>query len=72
MLRFVPVAVIASRFAYRPRGRRSTAVMCQRAPSQHEPVRRRTLIGASDLPYYYEGDEIHDAEDATALCVLGT
>jgi len=28
-----PVAVIASRFACRPRGRRSTAVTCQRSPS---------------------------------------
>ncbi len=34
--------------------------------SQHPPVRRRTIIGASDLPYSYEGDEIHDDEDATA------
>jgi len=42
--------------------------------TQHPPVRRRTIVGASDLPYYYEGDEIEgdeaedaeDAEDATA------
>ncbi len=34
--------------------------------SQRAPVRRSTIIGASDLPYYYEGDEIHDNEDATA------
>ncbi len=31
--------------------------------SHHAPVRRRTIIGASDLPYYYEGDE---KEDETA------
>jgi len=29
--------------------------------SKHAPVRRDTLIGAKDLPYYYEGDEIADA-----------
>lgn len=34
--------------------------------AQHAPVRRRTIIGASDLPYYYEGDEIYDADDAMA------
>ena len=32
--------------------------------AQHPPVRRATIIRASDLPYYYEGDEI--ADDATA------
>ncbi len=30
--------------------------------SQHAPVRRVTIIGASDLPYYYEGDEIGDGQ----------
>jgi hypothetical protein len=30
--------------------------------SRHAPVRRGTLIGATDLPSYYEGDEIHDGE----------
>jgi hypothetical protein len=25
--------------------------------SQRAPVRRATIVGASDLPYYYEGDE---------------
>jgi transposase-like protein len=28
--------------------------------AQHAPVRRRTIIRASDLPYYYEGDEVED------------
>ncbi len=34
--------------------------------AQHAPVRRRTLIRASDLPYYCEKDEVEDAETATA------
>jgi hypothetical protein len=30
--------------------------------SQHPPVRRATIVVASDLPCYHEGDEIADAD----------
>jgi ISXO2-like transposase domain/Transposase zinc-ribbon domain len=32
--------------------------------SRHAPVRRATIRGAADLPYYYEGDEVMDATAA--------
>ena len=32
--------------------------------SRHAPVRRATIRGAADLPYYYEGDELTDATAA--------
>ncbi len=34
--------------------------------SQHPPVRRATIIRAADLSYYYEGDEIKDADQVSA------